>query len=97
MKSIPLTRILMSGAIMTGLYLMSAGPAYADKASADARRDKQIESRFTAADKDSNGKLTLDEAKAGMPRVAKNFDQIKTGSNDYVTLDEVKAASKKAP
>lgn len=95
MKQLPLSRIMMSAAIITGFYVMAAGTAYADKTSAAAKRDEQIESRFKKADKDGNGKLTLDEAKAGMPRVAKNFDKIKSGSNDYVTLDEVKAAAKK--
>jgi hypothetical protein len=98
MKHLPLSRILMTAALVTGVYMLAAGKAgAADKAGAEAKRDAQIDSRFAAADKDKNGKLTLEEAKAGMPRVAKNFDKIKTGSNDYVTIDEVKAASKKAP
>ena len=52
---------------------------------------KLIETRFSKADKNSDGKLTLDEAKAGMPMVAKDFAKIDTGNTGYVTLDQVKA------
>ncbi|QGM48001.1 hypothetical protein H2LOC_008650 [Methylocystis heyeri] len=45
------------------------------------------------ADKNGDGKLTLDEAKLGMPRVAKHFDQIDKDKKGYVTLDEVKDAA----
>ena len=51
----------------------------------------EIEAKFKAADKDSDGKLTLDEAKAGMPRIARGFDKIDAGKKGYVTLDEIKA------
>jgi Ca2+-binding EF-hand superfamily protein len=55
-------------------------------------RMAQLESRFNEADKDGDGKLTLDEAEAGMPRVAKNFALIDKDKKGYVTLDEIKAA-----
>ncbi len=51
----------------------------------------EVEAKFKAADKDGDGKLTLDEAKAGMPRVARGFDKIDTGKKGYVTLDEIQA------
>jgi len=57
-----------------------------------AKRDAMIEERFKAADKDGDGKLTRDEAEAGMPRVAKNFDQIDKDHKGYVTLEDIKAA-----
>ncbi len=50
-----------------------------------------IEARFKAADKNGDGKLTLEEAKAGMPRVAKAFDKIDTDKKGYITLDQLKA------
>ena len=52
-----------------------------------------IEARFKAADKNGDGKLTLEEAKAGMPRVAKAFDRIDTDKKGYITLDQLKAKS----
>lgn len=54
-----------------------------------------LERRFAAADKDHDGRLTLQEAKAGMPGVAKNFNLIDTDHKGYVTLDEIKAAAAK--
>ena len=56
-------------------------------------RDRQIDERFAAADKNHDGKLTLEEAKAGMPRVAANFDKIDTQNRGYVTADQIKAAA----
>lgn len=56
-------------------------------------RDRQIDERFAAADKNHDGKLTLDEAKSGMPRVAANFDKIDTQNRGYVTVDQIKAAA----
>jgi len=51
----------------------------------------QIQERFAAADKNHDGKLTLEEAKAGMPRVANNFDVIDAGHRGYVTVAEIEA------
>ncbi len=55
-------------------------------------RAARLEKRFKEADKDGDGKLTLDEAKAGMPRVAEHFAEIDKDKKGYVTLDEIKAA-----
>ena len=73
--------------LLTAILLAASSLAYADDT-------KEIESRFAAADKNGDGKLTLEEAKAGMPRVAKNFDRIDKDKKGYVTLDEIKAVSK---
>lgn len=54
-------------------------------------RDRQIDERFAAADKNHDGKLTLQEAKDGMPKVAANFDKIDAQQRGYVTVDEIKA------
>lgn len=52
---------------------------------------KQAEERFAAADKNADGKLTLEEAKAGMPRIASSFSKIDIDKKGYVTLDQIKA------
>ena len=52
---------------------------------------KQAEERFAAADKNADGKLTLEEAKAGMPRIASSFSKIDVDNKGYVTLDQIKA------
>ena len=64
-------------------------------AQAESFRDRQIDERFAAADKNNDGKLTLDEARAGMPRVADNFDKIDSQKRGYVTLEQIKAAADK--
>jgi len=56
------------------------------------RMDSFIEKRFKAANTTNDDKLTLEQAKAGMPRVAKNFDKIDTDHKGYVTLQQVKDA-----
>ncbi|CAK0779940.1 EF-hand domain-containing protein [Gammaproteobacteria bacterium] len=84
------TRFLFSALILVaslGLQTASAGEG--------TLIDKMIEQKFKAADKNGDGKLTLDEAKAGMPRVAKNFDKIDADHEGYVTLEQIKAASAK--
>lgn len=55
----------------------------------------QAVERFKAADKNGDGKLTLEEAKAGMPRIAANFDRIDTEKKGYLTLEQVKAVAAK--
>jgi hypothetical protein len=47
--------------------------------------------RFNAADTDHDGKLTLDEAKAGLPMAARNVDQIDTAHSGSITLDPLTA------
>jgi Ca2+-binding EF-hand superfamily protein len=56
-----------------------------------ANEVKQAEERFAAADKNADGKLTLEEAKAGMPRIASSFSKIDVEKKGYVTLDQIKA------
>jgi len=57
-----------------------------------AERAARLEQRFKEANKKGDDKLTLEEAQAGMPRVAKNFAEIDKDKKGYVTLDEIKAA-----
>lgn len=66
-----------------------------NSAQAESYRDRQIDERFAAADKNNDGKLTLEEARAGMPRVADNFDKIDSQKRGYVTLDQIKAVADK--
>jgi hypothetical protein len=52
-------------------------------------RTAAVSNRFAAADANHDGKLTLDEARAGMPRIATNFDKIDKQKKGYITLDEI--------
>jgi Ca2+-binding EF-hand superfamily protein len=52
----------------------------------------ELETRFKAADKNADGKLTLQEARDGdMPRIADAFGHIDVEKKGYVTLDQIKA------
>jgi len=51
----------------------------------------ELETRFKAADKNADGKLTLEEAKVGMPRIADAFSHIDAEKKGYVTLEQIKA------
>ncbi len=76
---------LMSALIAAGLF--ASTHVYAE----DSAKTKQIEEKFKAADKNADGKLTLEEAKEGMPRVARAFTKIDVNNQGYVTVDEIKA------
>ena len=52
--------------------LMSSGLVHAQ----ESAMDKEIDQRFALADKNKDGRLTLAEAKEGMPRIASNFSRI---------------------
>lgn len=65
-----------------------ASPAPA--ATPHARRT--MEERFTAANTTHDGKLTLEQAKAGHLRaITRDFAMIDKAKRGYVTLDEIKA------
>ncbi|KDP85507.1 EF-hand domain-containing protein [Cupriavidus basilensis] len=50
-----------------------------------------IAERFKAADVNHDGKLSREEAKAGMPEVYKRFDQIDARKRGYVTERQIGA------
>lgn len=54
-----------------------------------ARFQQMLEQRFAQADSNHDGKLTLAEAQAGMPRLAEHFDAIDTQHRGYITLREI--------
>ena len=62
-------------------------PAFA---ALDPALDKQLTQRFLAADKNKDGKLTLEEAKGGMPRIAMGFDRIDARKRGFLTLAQIK-------
>ncbi len=50
---------------------------------------ESMQQRFDAANTTHDGKLTLEQAKAGMPRVARHFSAIDKDNKGYVTIDEI--------
>lgn len=73
-------------AIATALSL--PGMSFADNDHA-----AKMEAAFKAADKNNDGKLDREEAKA-MPRVSKNFDAIDADKDGSVTMSEIQAYMK---
>jgi hypothetical protein len=55
------------------------------------RAMQQLQGRFASANTTHDGKLTREQAAAGMPRVAQHFDQIDAQRNGYVTLPQIEA------
>jgi hypothetical protein len=50
-----------------------------------------LEQRFSAANTAHDGKLTLDQAKAGLPYAARHFPDIDKDHHGYVTVEEIRA------
>lgn len=51
----------------------------------------EFEARFKKADANGDGKLTKDEAKNGMPRVAEHFDEIDRDKHGSITPADIAA------
>ncbi|KEZ05404.1 hypothetical protein GQ57_12495 [Burkholderia sp. MSh2] len=49
----------------------------------------QLQARFANANTTHDGRLTREQAAAGMPMVAQHFDEIDTQRNGYVTLAQI--------
>jgi len=83
---------MLKHALIVSLLLV---PAYALADSTDKAVDKQhrMEDQFKKADKDHDGTLTKEEAKA-IPHVYKNFDAIDTDKDGTVSMDEIRAYEK---
>jgi hypothetical protein len=67
--------------------LLFAAPVFAQ----NATMQQKVAARFAAADANHDGKLTLAEAQAGMPRIAAHFDEIDTAHAGYITEQQVEA------
>lgn len=73
-------------ATLAATLVLGAGTAFAD-------HHGKFEAAFKAADKDNDGTLDKEEAKA-MPRVAKNFDALDADKDGTVDMKEVAAGMK---
>jgi Ca2+-binding EF-hand superfamily protein len=73
------------------IVLSVLGASVSAMSLAQSPSPQKIEAKFQAADVNHDGKLTLEEAEAGMPRVAKVFDQIDVEKKGYITLAQLEA------
>lgn len=77
---------------MATLAALSLALAPAAQAQSYDMALSHLTSKFKAADKNGDGKLTLQEAKdGGMTRVVANFKTIDTDKDGYVTFAQLKA------
>jgi Ca2+-binding EF-hand superfamily protein len=72
--------------------------AFLATSAAYAQGDAQqkVEQRFQTADANHDGKLTREEAQAGMPRLAAKFDQIDATHQGYITLAQLEQFAAKS-
>lgn len=82
----------MKKTIRIACLTLAATAALTTSLPALAQFEALVDAKFKAADKNGDGKLTLAEARAGMPRVAANFNKIDKNNKGYVTAVEIKAA-----
>ena len=83
----PSPEVPMRSAILALSLVLAAPPSRA--AELPPQAVKLLTERFQKADLDHDGKLTREEAKAGMPRVFKNFDKIDADRKGFVTLQQI--------
>jgi len=81
------------------LTMLCSASVFSSAYAADAPltgQAKEIADRFNAADKNHDGKLTLAEAKAGMPRIAAAFSKIDVDNRGYLTLEQIQEVAANA-
>ncbi|MGH8744643.1 MAG: EF-hand domain-containing protein [Burkholderiales bacterium] len=83
---------MIKSVLIASLVLVPA-LALADDAEKSSDKKHPMEEHFKKADKDHDGTLTKDEAKA-MPHVAEHFDEIDTDKDGTVSMDEIRAFAK---
>ncbi len=72
----------------------AAGSALAQDAGRGGGRAGELQKRFAAADKNGDGRLTKEEAQAGMPMVYKHFDEIDKTHSGSISLADIAAFAK---
>ena len=87
MKTLKLSLIAALLAASTATVTYAEGPADAPK----DERGKKMQEHFKAADKNSDGKISREEASTSMPRVSKRFDEIDANKDGLVTKEEMRA------
>lgn len=61
-----------------------------------AQAKQDVQARLKAADTNGDGFIDRQEAEAGLPRIAKNFDKIDTNQDGKLSADELRQAAEVA-
>jgi Ca2+-binding EF-hand superfamily protein len=85
-----IVRNVLTGVFASVVMAFAVSAQAQTPTSSQQKQIKDAEERFAAADKNADGKLTLEEAKAGMPRIGSNFKKIDTNNDGFVTIEEIK-------
>jgi len=83
-------RIPFIPVILACALCATAGAALAEPARGE-RLQAELQQRFTRADRDGDGRLTAEEAKAGMPFVARQFAAIDSEGQGSVSLEQIRS------
>ena len=83
-------RLFISGLIAAMTLAFAATASAQTPTESQQKQIKEAQERFALADKNADGKLTLEEAKEGMPRIASNFVKIDIDKDGFVTMEEIK-------
>lgn len=82
---------IKQAAVAAMTFTLAFGVAYAQQASRAEQFQAKLAERFGAADRDKDGWITRAEADAGMPFVARHFDQIDTQAKGRLSQDDIVA------
>lgn len=84
--------------VLAGMFAVAVSPVWAQSPSTpqltEAQREKlqQAGERVRAADRNGDGMISRAEADAGMPRLAKRFDQLDADKDGQLTAEELRTA-----
>ncbi|MWL90364.1 EF-hand domain-containing protein [Cupriavidus sp. SW-Y-13] len=85
MMAVLILCIVSAGASAQGMPMAGGG----DKSVRAEQVLTQLQERFAAANTTRDGKLTQAQAQAGMPMVARHFDEIDAQRVGYITLPQI--------
>ena len=78
----------------TGRGTEEVAPPATPTTTAPAHRRRTLQERFDQANTTHDGHLTLEQARAKMPSVARDFAAIDTTKAGYVTIDQIRDHAK---
>lgn len=87
-------RALTAGVLLLAALGAATARAQGAPAGDGSRAERMLQTlhkRFGAADANTDGRLTRDEAKSKMPWVYKHFDAIDSGKSGSVTMADIEA------